>query len=330
MKSRNEGTDGSGRPQHRRVTWDHFALPLLALAIAWIWSPPSHAQFFQEHTATSFAHQDAIDRPGAGAEASVEMKDVRYRMRVTIPGTVRPVSEETSRLLSRWGEVLGTQNVVKQIRHEILVKEGAASHWVPIAELLLPAFQKEVKPGAAYDLYVQRLGALPSHGVYLVNGYIAAGPDRPLNYRLAEVVISLQRIGHCPNFSMAIHGDGRVTRDEGTCSGSAGRMEWKVEQQRIVDLLNHLYRIRFHEMRADYNSSEEIVVNDGAVEVMGLTMVASHGSLSGKIITLKIGDYEKRVVTYDHPSSPQELVTLPAMIEEVAESGRRAAARPSP
>lgn len=294
-------------------------LPMLSLTVAMIWSPLSSAQFPERPVASSFAYQNAVHPHDPGVGMAVEAGNVVYKMRVVLPGTVRPLPEEKFRLWASWASSRGLQSAPGALQHEVLVQEGTASYWVPITSFLFPTFEKEVKPGASYDLYVMKLGSVSSGVVYRVTNFVAVGPERPQSYSLADVVISLERTVRCPNYRVAVHGDGRVIYDGGQCGGPIGRKEWKIDQKRIVELLDYIYRIRFFEMEGEYSSRQGVRVEDGVIEVYGFALVSSGGGLPGKGITVRIGDYEKYVYDPDDAFSPQELSALSRMIDEVSE-----------
>jgi hypothetical protein len=65
-------------------------------------------------------------------------------------------------------------------------------------------------------------------------------------------------------------------------------------------------------MQSAYASSEDIFVENGIIR--GLTTIAS--DLSARIITVKIGAYEKRVE--DYVFAPSDLVSLSPAIDEAA------------
>jgi hypothetical protein len=151
---------------------------------------------------------------------------------------------------------------------------------------------------------------------------VAVGPERPQSYPLTDVVISLQRTVRCPTYKVEVHGDGRVIYDGGQCAGAFGRKEWKIDQERVVELLDYIYRIRFFEMEGDYNSRHGVRFEDGVIEVYGFALVSSHGGSPGKGITVRIGDYAKYVFDPDDAFSPPDLVALSRMIVEVSEAAK--------
>ena len=91
-----------------------------------------------------------------------EMKDVNLmfgwtfpsRVKVVYAGTSRKTSEERMQYIAAWvrsramapeiGELFGT---------ELLFKEGAAEHWLPVQKQLIPHFERELKKGDAVMLY---------------------------------------------------------------------------------------------------------------------------------------------------------------------------------
>jgi hypothetical protein len=72
--------------------------------------------------------------------------------------------------------------------------------------------------------------------------------ERPHTYALSDVVISLERtgcLGSCPSYTVAIHGDGRVVYDGRSHVAVIGHREKNIDQKQVVELLEHIYKIRF-------------------------------------------------------------------------------------
>jgi hypothetical protein len=298
-------------------------LPLLALTTAMAWAPLSNAQFLGNHVASSFAHENAIHPHPEGVDISPETRSTFYRMRVILEGSVRPLSEASNRFLGRWATAHGLNTSQGMSSHEVLVQEGTARYWVPIRSGIFQTMEKEMRPGAAYDLHLMRLGSTPAGAVYLIERMVAVGPALPDTYPLTDVTITLEQ-SRCLNHKVVIHGDGRVVYNGGQCPGAVEHREWTINQYRVLELLQHMYRIRFFDMEGDYNLHDEVVMQDGKVEVeQYITIRSDYGRSPDKIITVKIGDYLKRVADLDYANSPQELIALSPKIEEAAEIAKR-------
>jgi hypothetical protein len=172
----------------------------------------------------------------------------------------------------------------------------------------------------------QMLKRLAFTAVLLLGGAIfvradgASPPVRPFKYPLNDLTIRLERkgcYGRCPIYSVEIHGDGRVVYEGRRFVGVTGRREGKIAQDQVVELLNHIYHIRFFDMRDEYSTRPDgVIVENG--EVQETVIISS--DLESKVISVKVGDYEKSVVDYD--GSPPELVALSPRIDQIADTAK--------
>ena len=84
------------------------------------------------------------------------------RLRVTYRGSTRPLSQARKDVIFHWAQRYAgaPSHYTKQYETEVLFNEKDAGHWLVVKKNLLPRFEKEVRDGAAVDLYLIRLGAI--------------------------------------------------------------------------------------------------------------------------------------------------------------------------
>jgi hypothetical protein len=137
----------------------------------------------------------------------------------------------------------------------------------------------------------------------------------PTSYLLTDVIISLERThcyGPCPVYKVQIHGDGRVRYEGHENVKVVGIREATIGKKKIVELLKHIYEIRFFGMRSRYESiavpnEENGVVNES---------ISHLSDQPTKIVAVRIGGYEKRVEDYYY--APKELADLSPKIDAAA------------
>jgi hypothetical protein len=140
-------------------------------------------------------------------------------------------------------------------------------------------------------------------------------PALPTSYLLTDVIISLERThcyGPCPVYKVQIYGDGRVRYEGHEHVKVVGVREATIDKKEIVELLRHIYEIRFFGMKGRYESlavpnEENGVIDEG---------ISHPSDLPTKIIAVRIGGYEKRVKDYYY--APKELVDLSPKIDAAA------------
>lgn len=121
-------------------------------------------------------------------------------------------------------------------------------------------------------------------------------------YPLSSVVISLNRLGDCEGmcatYLAELHGDGRVQYHGYGFVAEAGRREARIDPQEIAHLLELLYAIDFFATANDLRP-------------------ANYSYSNSALISVRIGDYEKRVIMSGWGSD--ELAALPRTIYELAD-----------
>jgi hypothetical protein len=84
------------------------------------------------------------------------------RLRATYRSSTRPLSQARKDVIFHWAQRYAgaPSHYTKQYETEVLFNEKDAGHWLVVKKNLLPRFEKEVRNGAAVDLYLIRLGAI--------------------------------------------------------------------------------------------------------------------------------------------------------------------------
>jgi hypothetical protein len=84
------------------------------------------------------------------------------RLRATYRSSIRPLSQARKDVIFHWAQRYAGAPVhyTKQYETDVLFNERDEDHWLVVKKNLLPRFEKEVKDGAAVDLYLIRLGAI--------------------------------------------------------------------------------------------------------------------------------------------------------------------------
>lgn len=144
-------------------------------------------------------------------------------------------------------------------------------------------------------------------------------PALPTSYLLTDVIISLERThcyGPCPVYEVQIYGDGRVRYEGHENVKEVGIREATIGKEKIIELLKHIYEIRFFGMKSRYESIAVLNEESGVVQE-GISRLTDQPT---KIIAVRIGGYEKRVEDYHF--APKELADLSPKIDAVAGTGK--------
>ena len=81
------------------------------------------------------------------------------RVKVTFLGKKRSLPKERALFLDKYFKTTGQPEFRKLFKSEVLVKEGAREHWLPIQTDILPSFVEEVRPQTEVEVFVTWFGA---------------------------------------------------------------------------------------------------------------------------------------------------------------------------
>jgi hypothetical protein len=144
--------------------------------------------------------------------------------------------------------------------------------------------------------------------------------EPPTRYGLKDVTITLDmcKSGPCPSYVVSIHGDGRVSFEGRKNVNIIGRHEVRVDRDRVIELLGHIYSARFFSLGDNFTYGQFVsAVGDDDVEVNQVVVYDS----SPTTLTVTIAGYQKSIA-WDPFFSPKELSTLRDRILEIAEVQR--------
>ena len=95
-------------------------------------------------------------------------------------GEKRPIPGKRKQFIADWAKTRQVgQETVDLFEEELLFKEGATEHWLPVQKQVIPFFARELNKGAAVELYLMWIGARTEDGatdwVFLVNEFNRGG-----------------------------------------------------------------------------------------------------------------------------------------------------------
>jgi hypothetical protein len=107
---------------------------------------------------------------GLKEQGSVATKNPQYLFRAEImsskipaiyTGESRPLTEARKKFIEDWAAALGADPAYGQLyEREMLFKEDKSEYWVPVAKMITPRLERDVKKGAELNLYLITLGGL--------------------------------------------------------------------------------------------------------------------------------------------------------------------------
>lgn len=100
------------------------------------------------------AHPGIVAARGKGA--GTEWEPVRAR--VTYTGTSRPIATGKQRLISAYMVTNGTPQFANKFPTEWLFIENGAEFWLPVQDVLVSYFDKELHKGDSVELFVELIG----------------------------------------------------------------------------------------------------------------------------------------------------------------------------
>lgn len=118
-----------------------------------------------------------------------------------------------------------------------------------------------------------------------------------------DLVIKLERImcpGACPDYSLVIHGDGKVEYEGRHYVAIKGRRQRWVSVAQVKEMIKEFYRINYFSLDDRYDA----VANEGAITKT----------------SIRIGGRYKQVINC-HPSlAPEDLYNLEKKLDEIVQS----------
>ena len=120
-----------------------------------------------------------------------------------------------------------------------------------------------------------------------------------------DLIIRLERTmcpGACPDYSLFIHGDGKIVYEGRHYVAVKGRRKGQISRARVKQLLDEFYLIGYFSLKNRYDA----VASDGAITKTSI-----------------LADGRKKEIVNCHPSqAPEDLYRLEKMIDEISQSKR--------
>lgn len=279
----------SGAPATQRI-----GLPVLQVALlVWLAPQSAVAQFqFDEYRLWSITCAVA-DWPQEliAARAATIPTPQKYRVRVTVTGERRVLLSDSREFIKEWNQALPDGSGISALlHHEILIREGNESFWVPIQEQLLAPMEREVRPGDIADLYIIHAGSTGNRHIFFVNEFQALG---------------LVEQAQASSFNEVCVLEGRVSQLRGE-----GRWEEAIQAaQRLLTIREHIQGpehqntgatvndlAQLHQSLSDYTSAEPLYRR--ALSISEKTLGQEDPGTATTLINLaalysSVGDYPK-------------------------------------
>lgn len=153
-------THASARQQAGEDTWARYKSGKLSGVI-------------KSHSDSTGTHEEGVD---LGSDP--------VRARVTYTGKSRPTVATKQRFISFYMESLGTSEFAKKFGTEMLFIEDGVEFWLPVQDILLSYFRKELHKGERVTLFANWIGiTYPERGrsgvhVFLVNEFEKQGASK--------------------------------------------------------------------------------------------------------------------------------------------------------
>jgi hypothetical protein len=120
-----------------------------------------------------------------------------------------------------------------------------------------------------------------------------------------DLVIKLDRTmcpGACPDYSLVVHGDGKVLYEGRHYVAVKGRRQGRISATNVKNLFEEFYKVDYFSLKDRYDA----IARDGAITKTSIS-----------------ADGRTKVVVNCHPSeAPEGLHQLEKMIDEISRSGR--------
>jgi hypothetical protein len=108
-----------------------------------------------------------------GADYTIETLDIKCVVEAPYTGKHRKMGEPRRKLLRGWVKALGhPQRFAEMFEHEIEVRDGKETVWLPLQNVLLEPFAQEASAGSQLRLWVMYIGAVgQTDRVFVVNRF---------------------------------------------------------------------------------------------------------------------------------------------------------------
>ncbi len=96
-----------------------------------------------------------------------------FRSTVLFLGKVRSIKPDRRSFIKMWGKSSGVDTAAGNFKKEIKVRENGKTYWIPIQEILVTHFKREVKRNGEVILFMVYIGTTGKTPIFLVNEFRA-------------------------------------------------------------------------------------------------------------------------------------------------------------
>ena len=131
---------------------------------------PSWTDYLPSTLAKAWSEATIIE----GVDTTVETLNIKYVVQANYTGEQRDITDARHDLLRRWAKTNGhPADTADTFKHEVRLRAGSATHWLPIQNSLVGPFVKEVSAGSRVRLFIMYVGAVRDDRVFIVNEFEA-------------------------------------------------------------------------------------------------------------------------------------------------------------
>lgn len=130
--------------------------------------------------------------PNMQNEGGVDMGSHPLKARVIYSGKSRPIPSDKKSLIKFWMQSYRySEEILKMFDEEFLFLEDSTEYWLPVQNVLIPHFKKEIREGESVDLFAAWIGitfAEPGkrQHVFLVNEFEKPEQTKPTKPRVGS------------------------------------------------------------------------------------------------------------------------------------------------
>jgi hypothetical protein len=96
-----------------------------------------------------------------------------FRSTVLFLGKVRNIRPDRSSMIEMWGKTSKIDTAAGNYKKEIQVRENGKTYWLPIQEILVSYFKRDVKNNGEVMLFMVYIGTKGKNPIFLVNEFRA-------------------------------------------------------------------------------------------------------------------------------------------------------------
>jgi hypothetical protein len=124
---------------------------------------------WSDYESSSLQHAWSVATIVEGAAYTIEAGDVKFAVSATYTGERHEIANIRRELLRRWAKAL--RHPADSFEHEIHVRAGNDSYWLPLQDPLLQPFIQEAPAGTRVRLFIMYIGANAEDRLFVVNEF---------------------------------------------------------------------------------------------------------------------------------------------------------------